>query len=240
MSDKTALWIDLRQSISAPRLKPYILSNDTDELDALARYYWNIALSEALYPALQCFEITLRNTMHHALSKGKGTQFWFDDAWLLLPKEQANILEAKRELDLHGKAHEPGRIIAELKFGFWTSLFAGPYERSLLLPILPATFKNMPRKLRTRRVLAKRVNDIRKLRNRVFHHEPIWNMPNLLMRYQEVVEAIGWMNPRMQQYMSIIDRFEQIFQEGWSPLRYALEYRLLEEAEARQVGENTT
>ena len=239
MSDKFALWVDLRQCISEPRLKPYILANDADELDALARYYWNIALSEALYPALQCFEITLRNTMHHALSKAKGTQFWFDDAWLLLPNEQQSVLHAKAELTFHGKAREPGRIVAELKFGFWTSLFAGPYERSLLLPILPSTFKNMPRKLRTRRVLAKRVDDIRKLRNRVFHHEPIWNMPELLTRYQEVVEAIGWMNPRMQCYMSVIDRFEGLFQEGWRPLREALEYRLLEEAEAHQASEQT-
>ena len=237
MSDIFALWVDLRQSISSPRLKPYILANDADELDALARYYWNIALSEALYPALQCFEITLRNTMHHDLSKAKGTQFWFDDAWLLLPNEQQSVLNAKAELTFHGKAHEPGRIVAELKFGFWTSLFAGPYERNLLLPILSSTFQNMPRKLRTRRVLAKRVDDIRKLRNRVFHHEPVWNMPDLITRHQNVLEAIGWMNPRMQQYMSVIDRFERVFQEGWQPFREVLEFNLLEETEALQVNE---
>ena len=80
MSEKSKLWVELRQSISSPRLKPYISIDDADELDALAKYFWNIALSEALYPAFSIFEIALRNSMHYALSKYKKTKFWFDDA----------------------------------------------------------------------------------------------------------------------------------------------------------------
>ena len=231
MSDKTELWINLRQSISAPRLKPYAALTDKDEMDALARYFWNMALSEALYPSLQSVEITLRNAMHYALSKSNGTQFWFDKPHLLLSNEQQSVADAKYQLTLHGKAHEPGRIVAELKFGFWTGLFAGPYERPLLLPILSTAFRNMPKPLRTRRVLAKRVDDIRKLCNRVFHHEPIWNMTDLMARHDGIIETIGWMNPRLQQYMSIVDRFESVYRGDWQPWRDALEYQLLEEAE---------
>jgi hypothetical protein len=93
------------------------------------------------------------------------------------------VTEAKSKLTDASKSITPGRIVAELNLGFWTSLFNAYYEQKgasdprlwprLLLAVVP----RMPRRQRTRRNLVRYLNDIRALRNRVFHHEPIWNLP---------------------------------------------------------------
>ena len=158
----------------------------------------------------------------------------------MLPNEQQSVIDAKNRLDEQGKAHEPGRVVAELNFGFWTSLFSAPYEQSLLLPVLPTAFASMPTAMRTRRMLSKRVDDIRKLRNRVFHHEPVWNMPDLVTRHQEIVEGLSWINPRLQIYARIFDRFDAVYQGGFDAFRDKIEWHLLEEEEASRAAEESS
>jgi len=41
----------LRNALSAERLSAYGLPGDTDEVDSVARYLWNLALCSALQPA---------------------------------------------------------------------------------------------------------------------------------------------------------------------------------------------
>ena len=59
----------LQMIVSVDRLAPYCQPSDQDNLDVAARYLWNIALCEALYPVLQAQEIALRNTLHNEISK---------------------------------------------------------------------------------------------------------------------------------------------------------------------------
>jgi len=55
-----AKYVAVLGSIVSPTcLQAYRLATDRDDLDALARYLWNMALSEALYPSLQNMEIAL-------------------------------------------------------------------------------------------------------------------------------------------------------------------------------------
>jgi hypothetical protein len=58
----------LRGVLSADRLDAYHQPGDSDGLDAAARYLWNVALSEALYPALAALEVGLRNNFHDELA----------------------------------------------------------------------------------------------------------------------------------------------------------------------------
>ncbi len=46
----------LRSVLSADRLDVYRQPRDADSLDVVARYLWNEALSEALYPTLAALE----------------------------------------------------------------------------------------------------------------------------------------------------------------------------------------
>jgi hypothetical protein len=102
-----------------------------------------------LYPTLQAFEVGLRNSVHSALSKHFHSENWFDQAGRLLNWQRYAVQEARADLTKHGKPHDAGRIVAELNFGFWHSMFNRPYEAGLWhangAALLAAVFPHLPR-----------------------------------------------------------------------------------------------
>ncbi|MEZ8733822.1 Abi family protein [Vibrio sp. 10N.239.312.D08] len=72
----------MKEFISSPRLSTYkgLLKLKTDD-QALRAYYWNKALSGALYPALQALEITLRNALNEAVKNSLLGKYANDDWW---------------------------------------------------------------------------------------------------------------------------------------------------------------
>jgi hypothetical protein len=210
----TRLVRELRFPVSPVRLEAYRPAGGTD-LEMIVNYLWNIELSEALYPCLQTFEVALRNSIHDALTYHFGTEFWFDEG-ILLDWQQTTLQEAKDQLETYKKPLEPGRIVAELAFGFWSSMFNSPYEESLWhangAALIDTVFPNLPRTLRTRKKLSHHIERIRRLRNRVFHYEPIWNKSDLDARHRQIHEALAWISPEMRAVMALCDRFDDVFQ----------------------------
>jgi hypothetical protein len=80
----------MSRHISTPRLDSYKALGITHHDQLIRAYHWNIALSCAIYPALQTLEVTLRNALDHAvithhqptatapLASLKGDPFWFE------------------------------------------------------------------------------------------------------------------------------------------------------------------
>lgn len=203
-----------RLAISPERLEVYRHRGDGDA-ETIARYCWNVSLSEALYPTLQTLEVALRNTVHHAASDSYQNEMWFDGSRSPLRRTEKEALDtAKETLSRRQRPMEPGRIVAELNFGFWTSLFNRRYEQVLWPAMLKAAFPDMPRRLRTQRNLSNRFNDIRKLGNRVFHHERIIHKENLPRVHAEITEAIGWISPVLHAYVIKVDRFPHLHGNG--------------------------
>ena len=52
----------------------------------------------------------------------------------------------------------------------------------------------MPRRIRNRNTILHRLEAIRRFRNRVFHHEPIWKKPYLQRWHGQIIETIGWVD----------------------------------------------
>jgi hypothetical protein len=205
----------LRRAISHERLDAYRqrgTSNDDSEL--FAHYAWNMALSESLYTPLQCLEVSLRNGIHDAATAYFKTDIWFDMPGVLYPPEFNKVQEAKGTLLKSKKPLDAGRIIPELTFGFWTSLFDVRYEKILWPWLLKPVVPNMPRHIRTRKNLSKRLNRVRTLRNRIFHHEPIWHWRDLQSQHTDTLEGITWVNPAMVAFVEQFDRFEEIYKNG--------------------------
>lgn len=206
-----SLFAPVSQCISSKRIEAYREVGD-DDLDTLAKSVWNICLCEAIYPVLQNLEIGLRNSMHASAEKSFGNSLWFTaNPPVVGPDERGKVAQAERKLRQRGKPIEPGRMVAELNFGFWTSLFDARYDRVLLNRpnFLKDAFPYMTRTLRTRGTLSKRFNGIRELRNRVFHHERILNR-NLAQDYVEIMEAMDWINPMLRHITQTIDRFSTV------------------------------
>ncbi len=217
---QAALLSSITQTFSRDRISKYHQPGDTAK-DVLARYTWNIMLCEALYPALQNLEVAMRNSMHAAISgpSGYNRLDWYDHPGLLLPNENKAVTKAKNILVNKGRNLTPGRIIAELSFGFWTTLFDRPYETKpgdprlwprLLIEVLP----NMPSSDRTRANALSRFNSIRELRNRVSHHEPIHHLPDLDARHQQILDAISWISTDARDLTTLFDRFVLVHAGG--------------------------
>lgn len=205
----------LRRAISHERLDAYRqrgTSNDDAEL--FAHYAWNMVLSESLYTPLQCLEVNLRNSIHDAASAQFKTDTWFDLPGVLSLQEINKVHEARTTLIKGKKPLDAGRIIPELTFGFWTSLFDVRYEKILWPWLLKPVVPNMPRHIRIRKNLSKRLNRIRTLRNRIFHHEPIWHWHDLQSQHTDIIETITWVNPAMSVFVEQFDRFKRIYKNG--------------------------
>lgn len=163
---------ELRRTLSADRVAPYQAVVGGDLGPAIRLYEQNTLLAESLYGVLQGLEVALRNVIHAQLAAGYGQPEWYD-ALKLEPEQVAMLRKAKDILMREGKPLDAGRVVAELSFGFWTGLMGTKYSnlwRNHLVKIFP-------RRPVQRVEVQTRLNSIRKLRNRVAHHEPILSRP---------------------------------------------------------------
>ena len=185
----------------------------------LARYLLNMALSESLYPALQFAEIALRNAVHRELTARCGTDAWYDSPLARLnPWQQDKVTEAKAALARNRKPLTPGRIVAELTFGFWTGFFDNAHARTGIGSFLSRNaFPHAPTTEQYQARLDRRWQDIRDLRNRVFHHERILHWRDLDRRHQAILEIIAWMSPELHDFAKALDRFVSIRSDGLNP-----------------------
>ena len=140
----------IKAVLSETRLASYG-QDDAKEVIILSRYLFNSALSQALYPSLQSIEICLRNTIDHAVSEKYGTDWLFASSLFLDQRECRRISNAKKSLMNAGLPETKGHLVAELSFGFWTSLLDRRYERSLWQSCIKTAFPNMPKSERTRK-----------------------------------------------------------------------------------------
>jgi len=204
--------------ISQTRLNSY--GNSDDGLETkLLNYFWNIELSQAFYPLLQTFEVALRNTIHQTLSSHfGGNEWWFDLPDLLGVDQMAKVNAERDNLERKQKPLTSDRLVAELTFGFWTSLLNRPYESTLWhtgRPILlVSAFPNLPRYRQTRKSDYGRAQLANTMRNRIFHYEPIWNRQNLRKDHDNVAEGLGWMSTKMQLASAFFDTFNEIHERG--------------------------
>jgi hypothetical protein len=217
----TSLW----RLVSAERIGSYRRGGADDE-EALARYLWNIALREALYPSLHFLEIALRNAVFEAaaatyplasMAGGGSPACWLEHPGILHADEARMVRAAAQRLGRRGKPCEAGRLVAELSFGFWTALFDVRYEQDRVLwPRLfgQRIFAHAPRQKRSRKALSPLLNRVRHLRNRAFHHEPIWHWGDLDEHHALALDLLGWMSPALRATVSAVDRFPRVHREG--------------------------
>jgi len=216
MQNQNNIFDELSTLFSQERLAGYLRHTDcNNKSDALIAYSWNIELSQALYPALQVLEITLRNSLHRAITTAYKTSYWFDLSFLH-PKEMAVVNQAKDSLKRDRKQIEVGRLVAELSFGFWTSLFDVRYEynQTLWPRLLKPVFQHMPKRYRTRQYLSRELNRIRYLRNRIFHYESIWHWKDLSEQHESLINLVRWLSPLAANYVSVFDCFKDVYSNG--------------------------
>ena len=205
----------LSGAFSSQRLEKYINLYNGDVMKVAAHYKANIALSESLYTSLSVFEVTLRNALSKELERMMGRKDWYS----VFPSNPAlksltsEVTVAIRHISQRGEMVSPDKIIAELTFGFWVTLLNSEYELTLWKSLRLA-FPHMPKKDRKRKNVSSPCNALRKLRNRVFHHESIcWDLDYITDIHNRLVMVLGWINKDMPSWLDEVDHFCKVVDE---------------------------
>lgn len=175
--------------LSPERFGTYRGWSSGDEALAIRLYTYNVLLSTALYGPLHMLEVALRNVVDSRLEGAFGAD-WFDHPGVLKTTYQTVCVRKAREtLAREGKAGDHSQLIAELNLGFWSSLFSREVHRlwGTLRPAFQA-------KGTQRHQIAGQLRDLRILRNRIAHYEPILALP-LGQRYASITTLTGWLSP---------------------------------------------
>lgn len=169
-------FVSAKSVLSAPRLGTYLHAADGDEAHALDLYVWNARVCAALMVPAHFAEVATRNAVDQVLTTVYG-QRWPWDYGFELSVPSGGPYDARRDLVYtRGKYSTTGKVIAELRFAFWQKTFTSRHDGRLWVPHILAAFPGAtttdPKKLRGR--IYADLEVIRKLRNRMAHHEPVF------------------------------------------------------------------
>lgn len=223
------LLADIGPSVSPARLLRY-QDGAGDSLQTVVNYLWNVELCESLYYSLNMVEVALRNGLHRSLSQHFGVPHWYDGRGILEPRQALDVAQVKARISGRGDPVTPDRVVSELTFGFWVTILSRNYDARLWAANnaspLKGSFFALARRQRRRQVVHHRYNAIRAFRNRVMHHEPVFDDPQLAQRHSEVRDALFWLNPRMVDLLDWFDRFDDVQQRGRGRIEQTLRTRL--------------
>lgn len=202
---------ELEFCFSRERLHSFFLKYPDDDSKGAYLYIANKQLSESFYVSLSVLEVSLRNSIDKSFRRRYNRRDWYEffkTNDTLESLYHRDIITAKRKLSKNRKPFTAGRIIAELNFGFWTKLFNDEYEMELWKP-LSLAFPYMPKKIRQRNRIKSPLNLIRKkIRNRVYHYEPIiFKIDELEDHHSDICQLIHWIDPKINNWLKKIDRF---------------------------------
>ena len=165
------------------------LNNYTD----FNEYKNNIYLSQKYYILLSIFEVSFRNSLDYYL-KSISNNYLLEES-ILHTDSIVKIKEAKKKILQRKEQLSHNKIVAELSFGFWTSLFRKSYSNIMRTNHIKTIFPNIPKKdvkLINRNILDKKLNKIRKFRNRIFHFEKIINKQEYKNIENEILELLNY------------------------------------------------
>ena len=173
--------------ISTARLEKYNFVCKEDKQKVIKLYQTNLRLSQSFYSLLSLFEVILRNALNEEFTTSFKDPDWLKNqltGFMTHPSlcykdkrtgklRQNDFLKNSVEKTIRdlGSAATHGKIIADLKFGFWTALFDNTHYKILAgRPI--KIFSKLP-KGANRNLINNKLIMIREFRNRIYHYEPV-------------------------------------------------------------------
>jgi len=197
---------DFEAVLSAPRFATYLRAEHGDRIRALQLYCWNTEVSEAFYTLLQFCEVAVRNGAVQALETEIGENWHLNRGFAYTLPVLRNGVGYQPAKDLRQCADRlptAGKVVAELRFAFWQYLAVKGQDKRLWLPQFENVFPGYDRSLGIKGARAKLHNDvavIRKLRNRIAHHEPIFNR-DLAADRDTIVRLVEWRRPSVATWL---------------------------------------
>ncbi len=233
MSTTRAILSAIRDGLSPARIGTYEaavrITGDGDPR-AVALYTWNAQASAALLIPLHFCEVVVRNAAADALESVYGVRWPWNPVFILsLPDpSHRNIYNPRANLNkVASQQPSTGKVIPELNFVFWQQLFTHRHDVRLWNLHLKRVFPEHDSKkaiTAVRKSIYADLEVIRRLRNRIAHHEPIFtrNLKQDLDRMQGLVRlrsnlVASWM--MINQIADIVISQLPLFRGGklWNP-----------------------
>jgi hypothetical protein len=173
-------------------------------------YEWNAILASSFLVPLHVYEVTLRNAISEAISHRYGADW---------PTNQVfqNSLAFKNKKALlslltNNGYQSVGKLLPELKLSWFEEVLTARHDGRIWTPYIFTTFPNSTNL--TVQQLRKHLKDacftIRKLRNRIAHHEPIFNQSCLPNVYPLIQSTIALRCQDTQQWLSQLERVNEL------------------------------
>jgi hypothetical protein len=219
----------IRECFSPERLKAYEMLVFPANKDLSIPIYQLVQmLSSHFFLPLQYLELCLRNKTYNTLvdfyRKRKTSiglpgspENWL--AWMPQNPEiqkQVKNAQTKAARDIKGRTILPGDIISRLSFGTWIGIleeypdnkhdfFFWNYAAPVIFPEAPS---------RKKAQLIPCLNKINTIRNRLFHHEPLWKTSKAMANsypinetiedieksYLLILDVLNWISPSLYSY----------------------------------------
>lgn len=195
------------RTLSYPRLSTYNKVSDKP----LVLYQYNLQLSMAFFECISICEITVRNTVDEILQAEYGKEWAFNMQFerTIPNKQRAELIKAR------SKQGSTEKIIPELNFVFWQNMFAKRFD-NLWFKYLPYILCDNANQNDFSAIRTKIHNDldvIRKLRNRIAHHEPIFNQKDLLATYGATMGVISLFSSDTAKWLAEFERVSEIIKQ---------------------------
>ncbi|MDD7963113.1 hypothetical protein [Microbacterium thalli] len=196
----------MNTTLSSPRFGTYVVASGHDAAQAAHLYGWNARVSAAFMVPAHFAEISTRNAAADVLEQVYGPRWPWDPTFeTSLPN--SGRYSPRRDLqNTRQYNHTTGKVIAELKFVFWQKLFTGRNDTRLWVPHIASAFPHAPTipapDLRDR--IYQDLEVLRRLRNRIAHHEPIFTR-NITDDLTRTVELIELRNPATAQWVRAME-----------------------------------
>ena len=204
---------NLERLLSEKRLDTYYKMFNSNKSKAIEYYKLNTKVSEACYPMLANLEIALRNSVHQSFVVRFNTVNWFETIEHQDLADQIKI--AKSKITRNRQQLSCNKIVAELTFGFWTSLFNKQYAKLFWKPLM-FSFKELDNEEMHKSKIAYKLNQVRKFRNRVFHYEPICNdLFALKTNYNNIIDILNWLDKDLVAWTSTNEHFEILYKKAF-------------------------
>ncbi|MCX6397890.1 MAG: hypothetical protein NTV23_15490 [Propionibacteriales bacterium] len=180
-------------------------------------YGWNVAASAAFWGPICILEVAVRNAIHDQLVEGRKRDDWWNDPYLnLCHHERDGIQSAISTLSARGTENPSSdQVVAATSFGLWVGLTGEGilhrrelrYETTLWQPRIVKAFPHAG--ARRRKYIHAELDKVRRLRNRIAHHEPIYAAP-LTQIYESILDVSGMVHPDAQTLIRDSSRVREV------------------------------
>lgn len=213
-------WEEIFVCLSTDRLSAYREGQSDSPEVILRRYTQNLENSKNLYIPLNILEVVLRNKIHNAIVEIFKENNWLQNILnrkatslshaihkldlqtmsFLLKQIEESQKTSEHIANIKKRTVVEGDLIANLNFGFWTFILNKKYsnilhDKGLYLKTFSSfKFNSTPPHndyYKEEAIIRAKVDKIRKIRNRVFHHERIKDYENVKESIWEIISYLS-------------------------------------------------